>query len=145
MKKFFVLLIMALTFASCVEVDPNEDPTGTITIDFYEGQFLYFNSLYEYDPYVDHVHYMLVDGPNFLTYGMDIVNVGPKTLRQVNSLPTYGWSTVLPIMPGNSYILRDWNSDGVYIRMYVVNVIENPDNPGEIIGATIKYQAPINL
>lgn len=145
MKKLLVILALAITFSSCVEIDPNEDPTGTITIDFYEGQFLYFNSYYEYDPYVDHVHYMIIQGSNFLTYGVDIVNVGPKTLRQINSLPTYGWSTILPIVPGNSYIVRDWNSDGVYIRFQVINVIENPDNPGQIVGATIKYQAPFNL
>ena len=29
--------------------------------------------------------------------------------------------------------------------MNVINVIENPNNPGKIIGATIKYQAPFNL
>ena len=145
MKKFFIILIMALTFTSCVEVDPNEDPTGTITIDMYQGQFLFFNSLYDYDPYIDHVHYLIVEGSNFLTYGMDIVNVGTKTLRQINSLPTYSWSTILPIIPGNSYILRDWNSDGVYVRMHVIDVIVNPDNPNQIIGATIKYQAPLYL
>lgn len=145
MKKFLIILALAITFSSCVEIDPNEDPTGTITIDFYEGQFLYFNSYYEYDPYVDHVHYLIVQGSNFLTYGVDIVNVGPKTLRQINSLPAYGWSTILPIVPGNSYIVRDWNSDGVYIRLRVINLIENPKNPGQIIGATIKYQAPFNL
>ena len=145
MKKFLVILLLAITFTSCVEIDPNEDPTGTITIDFYEGQTLHFNSYYEYDPYVNHFHYMIVQGSNFLTYGVDIVNVGPKTLRQVNSLPTYGWSSILPIVPGNSYIIRDWNSDGVYIRLHVISLIENPDNPGQIIGATIKYQAPFNL
>lgn len=145
MKKFLVILVLAITFTSCVEIDPNEDPIGTINIDLYEGQFLYFNSYYEYDPYVDHVHYMIVQGNSFLTYGVDIVNVGTKTLRQINSLPAYGWSTILPIVPGNSYIVRDWNSDGVYIRFHVINVIENPDNPGQIIGATIKYQAPFNL
>lgn len=145
MKKNFILLVMAFTLTSCIEVDPNQDPTGTITIDIYQGQFLFFNSLYEYDPYIDHVHYLIVDGSSFLTYGMDIVNVGTKTLRQVNTLPSYGWSTILPIIPGNSYILRDWNSDGVYVRMHVIDVIENPENPGQIIGATVKYQAPFYL
>lgn len=145
MKKIFILLVMAFTLTSCIEVDPNQDPTGTITIDIYQEQFLFFNSLYEYDPYIDHVHYLIVDGSSFLTYGMDIVNVGTKTLRQVNTLPSYGWSTILPIIPGNSYILRDWNSDGVYVRMHVIDVIENPENPGQIIGATVKYQAPFYL
>lgn len=44
MKKIFILLVMAFTLTSCVEVDPNQDPTGTITIDIYQGQFLFFNS-----------------------------------------------------------------------------------------------------
>ena len=145
MKRFLLLFLLAITFSSCVEVDPNQDPIGTITIDLVAGNFLYFNSIYEYDPYVDHVHYLIVQNGNFLTYGVDIVNVGPKTLRQINSLPVYGWSTILPIVPGNSYIIRDWNTDGTYIRLYVINLIENPNTPGQIIGATIKYQAPFNL
>lgn len=145
MKKLFIILVLAIAFTSCEEVDYTQDPQGTITIDLVEGNFLYFNSLYDYDPYVDHVHYLFVKDGNFITYGVDIVNVGTKTLRQINSLPLYGWSTILPIVPGNSYIIRDWNTDGVYVRIHVINFIENLNNPGQIIGATIKYQAPFNL
>lgn len=145
MKKLFFILIVALSFAGCEDVDPNEDPRGSITLDIVEGQYLYFNSIFEYDPYVDHVHYLTVQGSSFITYGVDINNVGALTLRQIRSLPRYGWSTILPIVPGNSYIVRDWNSDGVYARFQVLNFITDPNDNNRVIGATIKYQAPFNL
>lgn len=76
---------------------------------------------------------------------LSFCNVGEvENLGYVYQVPQDGWSDQVAVIPGNGYILKDYENDNYglnnikYARIYVVDYIYNSSN--EIIGAQIVYQ-----
>ena len=83
-----------------------------------------------------------------INYHYSIICIGEVSgLGCVTSIPQSGWSNQVAVIPGNGYVLKKANYDGLtgtyivekYARLYVVNYLLNATNEG-ILGAEIKYQ-----
>ena len=81
--------------------------------------------------------YIYIDAANNFA-GADFTSIGTvKGLGNVTKIPFVGWAGQLSVKPGCGYVAFMAQT---FVRIYVEDYIKN--GFGQIIGATIKYQAP---
>lgn len=165
MKRFFFIALavfMSLGFVSCSKDDDgttstkelsggntgnndsegtggtgNKDPEGTVVV----------NMRNDGDNWIDigigsPIHITSANNFEGMYSGQQqFVSVGKVSgLNAIKSIPATGWASSVSVVPGTGYIAYDSYGSEV-ARIYVVEYMEGVS--GGIIGATIKYQHPI--